>query len=114
MHGLPDSPATAIVMAQAGPPSGEAGVRDGRAGLRAAGLHPRDPHEEARRYDALAVPVLLAMLRDPMEEEFWVNVAVLLGSIGDERAVEPMISLIQSMRARPPCRLRDTGRRRVP
>jgi HEAT repeat protein len=54
------------------------------------------PYEEANRYDASAVPTLLAMLRDPAEEDFWANIAVVLGMIGDERAVEPMISFIQS------------------
>jgi hypothetical protein len=50
------------------------------------------PYEEARRYDASAVPVLLAMLRDPAQEDFWANVAVVLGMIGDERAVEAGVS----------------------
>jgi hypothetical protein len=97
-------PATAVVMAQAGPPqpgppqpgaSGASAPMDVRDFVRQVFIH-GIPYEEASRYDASAVPVLLAMLRDPAEEDFWANVAVVLGVIGDERAVEPMISFIQS------------------
>jgi HEAT repeat protein len=54
------------------------------------------PYEQASRYDASAMPTLLAMLRDPAEEQYWANIVVVLGMIGDERVVEPMISFIQS------------------
>ena len=60
-------------MAQAGPPqpqaSGASAPMDVRDFVRQVFIH-GIPHEEARRYDASAVPVLLAMLRDPMEEDF--------------------------------------------
>ncbi|HWM93103.1 MAG TPA: hypothetical protein VN493_20235 [Thermoanaerobaculia bacterium] len=54
------------------------------------------PYEEASRFDAeTTVPVLLAMLADPEEEQLWPNIVVTLGMIGDERAVEPLIEFLQ-------------------
>jgi HEAT repeat protein len=53
------------------------------------------PYEEASRFDSSAVPVLLQMLEDPAEEEYWANIAVTLGIIGDESAVEPLIAFIE-------------------
>ena len=92
-------PATTVGMALAGPPqpgaSGASPLMDVRDFVRQAFIH-GIPYEEARRYDASAVPVLLAMLQDPMEEDSLANVVVVLGMIGDERAVEPLISFIQS------------------
>jgi hypothetical protein len=52
--------------------------------------------EDASRYGTSAVPTLLAMLRDPAEEQYWPNIVVVLGMIGDEQAVEPLISFIQN------------------
>ena len=65
-------PATTVGMAQAGPPqpgaSGASPLMDVRDFVRQVFIH-GIPYEEARRYDASAVPVLLAMLQDPIEEE---------------------------------------------
>lgn len=54
------------------------------------------PYEEANRYGSAAVPTLLTMLRDPAEEQHWSNIVVVLGMIGDEQAVEPLISFIEA------------------
>ena len=85
--------------AQAGPPqpgaSGTSAPMDVRDFVRQVFIH-----ECLTRRPAVttsAVPVLLAMLRMiERGEVLGRHVAVLLGLIGDERAVEPMISLIQS------------------
>lgn len=52
------------------------------------------PYEEASRYDSSGVPALLEMLADPKEEPYWPNIVVTLGIIGDERAVDPLIALV--------------------
>jgi len=54
------------------------------------------PYEEASKYDASAVPTLLQMLNNPAEEAYWPNIVVVLGMIGDERAVDPIISFIEA------------------
>jgi hypothetical protein len=54
------------------------------------------PYEEASRYGNAAVPVLLDMLKEPAEKPYWSNIVVTLGMIGDERAVEPMISFVEA------------------
>jgi len=41
-----------------------------------------------------AIPVLLPMLNDLAEEEFYSNIVVTLGMLGDDRAVDPMINFI--------------------
>lgn len=52
------------------------------------------PYDEANRFDSTVVPVLLGTLADPKEESNWSNIVVVLGIIGDERAVDPLIALI--------------------
>ena len=54
------------------------------------------PYEEAAQYDSSAVPTLLAMLGDPAERAHWSNIVITLGAIGDERAVAPLIELVQA------------------
>jgi hypothetical protein len=54
------------------------------------------PYEEATKYDSSVVPTLLDMLNDPAEEAYWPNIVVVLGMIGDERAVDPLISFIEA------------------
>jgi hypothetical protein len=54
------------------------------------------PYEEASRYDSSVVPTLLEMLNNPAEEAHWPNIVVVLGMIGDERAVDPLISFIEA------------------
>jgi hypothetical protein len=104
-------PATGAVFA-AGPPQPagtDTGATGGAASAQAGGGPQQDvrdfvrqvfihgmPFEQATRYGTAAVPTLLDMLRDPAEEEHWPNIAVMLGMIGDERAVEPMIAFIEA------------------
>lgn len=57
------------------------------------------PYEEASSYGALVVPTLLAMLEDPAEQEYWTNIVGVLGMIGDDRAVEPLIAFAASRTA---------------
>lgn len=53
------------------------------------------PYEEANKYDAPVVPTLLKMLEDPTQEAHWANIAVVLEIIGDERAVDPLLTFIE-------------------
>jgi len=53
------------------------------------------PPEEAYRYDASVAPILLRMMNDPREQDYWSNIVTTLGIIGDENAVEPMIEFIE-------------------
>ena len=52
------------------------------------------PEEEAGKYGSAVVPSLLTMLSDRAEERYWVNIVVVLGLIGDERAVDPLVAFI--------------------
>ncbi len=53
------------------------------------------PYEEASLYGEDSVPKLLAMLKDPNAKAFQSNIIVTLGIIGDDRAVEPMIDVLE-------------------
>jgi hypothetical protein len=54
------------------------------------------PYEEAIRFDpSTAAPILLEMLADPKEEDYWPNIVITLGMLGDERAVEPLIKFLE-------------------
>jgi hypothetical protein len=61
------------------------------------------PYEEATRFEpATAVPTLLEMLADSKEEEYWSNIVITLGMLGDERAVDPLIRFLeQDLSGRP-------------
>lgn len=50
------------------------------------------PYEQASRFTSSDATVLLGMLGDPQERASWPNIVVTLGIIGDERAVDPLIS----------------------
>ncbi|MCP4265570.1 MAG: hypothetical protein GY777_08345 [Candidatus Brocadiaceae bacterium] len=52
------------------------------------------PYQEASKYGSDVVPVLLEMLDDPTEKEFWANEVITLCIIGDEKAVDPIIAFI--------------------
>ena len=54
------------------------------------------PYDQARQYDASAIPTLLEMLNDAAEEAYWTNIVVVLSIIGDDSAVEPLISFIEA------------------
>jgi HEAT repeat protein len=54
------------------------------------------PYEQASQYDKEDVPKLLAMLNDPAKKPYRSNIIVTLGIIGDERAVEPMVEVLES------------------
>jgi PBS lyase HEAT-like repeat-containing protein len=49
------------------------------------------PYETASAFPSTVVPRLLRMLADPSEEQYWSNIVVTLGAIGDERAVSPLL-----------------------
>ena len=53
------------------------------------------PIDEASRFAGDSVPLLLDMLGDPLEQPYWGNVVVLLGIIGDPRAVDPLIGFLE-------------------
>jgi HEAT repeat protein len=46
-------------------------------------------------YGSQVVPTLLDMLADPKEDRAWKNIVIVLGMLGDERAMAPLISLIE-------------------
>lgn len=54
------------------------------------------PLDQAAGYGEEDVDVLLAMLNDPAEVLYHENIALTLGMIGSERAVEPLIAYIAS------------------
>ncbi len=49
----------------------------------------------AVEYDVACVPVLLDMLEDPKEEKHWMNAVKVLCLIGDDRAVAPLVALLE-------------------
>jgi hypothetical protein len=53
------------------------------------------PYEDTMSYGSQVVPTLLDMLADPKEDRAWKNIVIVLGMLGDERAVAPLISLIE-------------------
>lgn len=53
------------------------------------------PIEQGFRFGGDSVPLLLEMLRDPLEEAHWGNIVVLLGIIGDPQAVDPLIAFLE-------------------
>lgn len=53
------------------------------------------PYEEASKYGAEVVPVLLAMLEDSREEVYWANIVTTLGVIGDNQAVRSLLSFLE-------------------
>ncbi|MGQ0621595.1 MAG: hypothetical protein ACT4QA_17035 [Panacagrimonas sp.] len=53
------------------------------------------PYDQARAYGSAAVPELISILRDPLQEASWSNAAVMLGMIGDQAAVEAVIDFIR-------------------
>jgi hypothetical protein len=60
------------------------------------------PYNEAARFDAAtAVPTLLEMLSDPKEEQYWPNIVIALGMLGDEKAVDPLIQFLTQEAAGP-------------
>lgn len=50
---------------------------------------------EALRYSAMAVPLLLRMLADPTELPYWENIVAMLGIIGAESVVAPLIAFLR-------------------
>ena len=53
------------------------------------------PFEEAVKFDSSNVPTLIEMLRDPKEKPYWANIVVVLGMIGGEQAIDPLIAFIE-------------------
>jgi hypothetical protein len=52
------------------------------------------PEKQARQFSASDIPVLLEMLADQKEEQYWSNIVVTLGFIGDPQAVKPLIEFL--------------------
>jgi HEAT repeat protein len=53
------------------------------------------PYAEARALGPQAVPTLVRILSDPDQEMHWANAAVVLGLVGGDEAVAPLISFIR-------------------
>jgi hypothetical protein len=51
--------------------------------------------EMSSAYDATVVPELVEMLGSPADAEYWNRVATMLGAVGDERAVEALIKVVE-------------------
>jgi hypothetical protein len=58
------------------------------------------PYEKASRYPPDVVPSLLEMLKERSEAPHWSNIVVVLGMIGDERAIDPIIAFIERDRGK--------------
>ncbi len=53
------------------------------------------PYDQVGRLHASpAIAALTAMLKEPGEEEYWSNIVVTLGMLGDDRAVDPLLAFI--------------------
>lgn len=52
------------------------------------------PYEEASKFTADDIPPLVRMLEDRNQEEHWVNTVVVLGMIGNDNAVDPLMNFI--------------------
>jgi hypothetical protein len=94
-------PSSAVIgVSMAGPASAAAGtnvpapIADIRNFVRQFFLH-GVPYETSLGYGSQVVPTLLDMLADPHEEQAWPNIVIVLGMLGDERAVTPLILLIE-------------------
>lgn len=64
---------------------------DVRAFVRQTFIH-GVPYEQASRFTSADATVLLEMLGNAQERASWPNVVVVLGVIGDERGVDPLIA----------------------
>ncbi|MGH9461908.1 MAG: HEAT repeat domain-containing protein [Vicinamibacteria bacterium] len=53
------------------------------------------PFEVAARYEPAVVPQLLDMLSNSSDEPYWSNVVTVLGAVGDESVVDPLVSFIE-------------------
>ncbi|MCS6288213.1 MAG: matrixin family metalloprotease [Nitrospira sp.] len=53
------------------------------------------PYEEARKFGLEDVPTLFEMLNDEGEQEYWANIVVVLGIIGDEQTPDRLIQFIE-------------------
>ncbi len=53
------------------------------------------PYEEASKYGSKQLPELMLMLADSTNIKYWANIVVTLGIIGDDKAVDSIISLIK-------------------
>ncbi len=66
-----------------------------------ASMHHGVNYGETTKLDSSVVPTLLEMLNDPKEEQWWDNVIEVLGIIGDERAVKPIIERLERQGTEP-------------
>jgi HEAT repeat protein len=76
-------------------PSGSTEIHDIRDFVHQIYIHGM-PYAEVVRFDpAVSVPTLLEMLSDTKEKEYWPNIVVALGMLGDERAVDTLITFLE-------------------
>lgn len=61
-----------------------------------ASYHHGLPVEQAERYGAEAVPVLLSMLKKSEHKAAWPNIVFMLGLLNDESAAEPLIEFLEN------------------
>jgi hypothetical protein len=55
------------------------------------------PYEQtSNNFGSADVPVLLSMLNDSAEEDYWANIVVVLNIIGGEEVVDPLIAFIEA------------------
>ncbi|MBI1770290.1 MAG: hypothetical protein HYR67_18120 [Bacteroidetes bacterium] len=70
---------------------GDSGLMDIKDFVRQNGV----TYELANKYDASVVPTLLKMLEDPAEKDHWPDIVGVLATVGDERAVDPLLAFIE-------------------
>ncbi|GGF21613.1 hypothetical protein [Hymenobacter cavernae] len=54
------------------------------------------PANEAEKYSSQDVPVLAAMLKDPVYQKSWMNIVIVLGYIGSSKATKPLVQFVDS------------------
>jgi hypothetical protein len=54
------------------------------------------PYDQAQSYGKQAIPELLAMLQDQSVQQYWPNIVMTLGYIGDASAAGPLIKFMES------------------
>jgi hypothetical protein len=89
---MPDG---SIGLMPGGSGSGAAATQDIEAFVRQVFIH-GVPYEDAVQFDSSNVPKLVAMLADPDEKPYWANIVVVLGMIGGEQAIDPLIAFIEA------------------
>lgn len=74
-----------------GPPTPAGDIRQFVRRLYYHGL----PLQEARAFSPSAVAILLKMLDDPADAEYWPNVVAAIGMLGDDGVVDPLLAFLR-------------------